>query len=110
MNDAASRRHPLDISSSDDATVAHAVAMFDRSRQYICDSLNSAMWMPWKTGEIIFRPFVAEIVKQEKWVKFSSIAKPEGTAQMYAGTLKGGLGLDDFLDWTQGHGDSGRLR
>ena len=66
MNDAAAGGHPLNVAGSDGAVIAHAVAMLDRSGQHIGDGLNAAMRMPGKSGEIVLRNVVAEVVEQQR--------------------------------------------
>src|SRR5579883_906205 len=97
VQDSAARRHPLDVTGSETAPVAQAVAMLDRSGQHISDCLDPAVRMPGEAGPIVFGPVVAEIIKQQKWIEGAGIAKAEGAPQLHAGALDSGLGFDDAL-------------
>src|SRR5512136_2040611 len=103
MHDAAPGGHPLHVTGAERAAVAQAVAMFDGAGQYICNSLDAAVRMPEEPGEIIARPIIAEIIKQQKRVGFRRVAKTESTAQPDVGPLDGGLRLHDTFDGTDGH-------
>jgi hypothetical protein len=64
------------------------------------------MRMPREAGQIIFRAIVAEIVQQQKGVKLAGVAETEGTPQLDAGALDGGLGLHDPFYGPDGHDGS----
>ncbi len=59
-----------------------------------------------KSGEVVVGMFVAEIVEQQKRVEFAGISEAEGPAQLHACAFDGGLGLDDPLYRSNGHGAS----
>src|SRR5687767_6723609 len=97
MKDAAAGRHPLDISSSELAAIAQAVAMLHRSRQDVSDGLDAAVRMPWEAGEVIVGTIVAKVVKQEKGIELAHLAETEGPVQLDAGTFPRRLGSDNTL-------------
>src|SRR5580658_3446039 len=65
------------------------------------------MRMPGKTGAIVVRPVVAEIVEQQERIELAGIAEAEGAAKLYAGALDGGLRSDDAFDCSGRCGPSG---
>jgi hypothetical protein len=69
MNYTATGRHPLHITGTNHAFIAHAIAVFNVSGKYIRDSLNAAMGMPWKAFEKMSRFIGTEIIEQEEWIK-----------------------------------------
>ncbi len=103
MNDAAARRHPLDVAGPDRAMIAHAVAMLHRSRQNIGDGLDPAMRMPGKAREIILRHVVAEIIQQQKRIEVGSIAETKGAPQMHPGAFQRWFGFDQPLNRSNRH-------
>jgi hypothetical protein len=74
--------------------------MIDRSRENVRDCFDSAMRVPGETREVIFGIVVPEIIKKKKWIEIGSVPESEGTAQMDAGSLECGFGLDYPLDRT----------
>src|SRR5581483_3190972 len=60
MDNPASRSHPLNIAGSDRAMVSHAVSVLNRSGEDIRNSLDPAVWVPWKACQVIFRNDVPE--------------------------------------------------
>ncbi len=64
VNDAAPRRHPLDVAGGDGAAIAHAVAMLHGSRQHVRDGLDPAVRVPREARQIVFGHVIAEVVKQ----------------------------------------------
>ena len=64
VNNATACSHPLHVSGGDHAAVTHAVAVLNLSGQNVCDRLNPAMRMPWKTRQVILRNIIAEVVQQ----------------------------------------------
>src|ERR1700686_376989 len=94
MNDAAARRHPLNVARSDGAVVAHAVAMLDGSGEDVGDGLDAAMRMPRKSRGIIFRNVIAKIVQKQKRIEIGSVAEAECAAQMHARAIARRFGSD----------------
>src|SRR5262249_20977571 len=88
------------------AAIAEAVAMVDAAGQHVGDGLDSAMRMPRKTGAILLRPVVAEIVEQQERIEFRGVAEAESAAQMHAGALESGLGRCNAFDGADRHGGS----
>ena len=104
MQDAAAGRHPLHVAGAELAAVAEAVAVLDVAGQHVGDGLDAAMRMPGKAGAVFVGTVVAEIVEQQERIEFGGVAEAEGAAQIHAGAFHGGLGRDDALDGTNGHG------
>src|SRR5262249_20705969 len=63
MNDAASGRHPLNITRADNTTITDAVAMFDFAGKHVRDRLDSAMRMPGKARTILLWLITTKIVQ-----------------------------------------------
>src|SRR5687768_16543794 len=103
MHDALAGGHPLNVPGGERSPVSQAVAMVDRSRQHIGDRFNSAMGMSRKSGPIILRTFVAEIVEEEERVEVSGIAETEGAVELYPGAFHGRLGFNDAIDGSYRH-------
>src|SRR5262245_17178465 len=59
--------------------------------------------MPGKSGAIVFRTIVAEVVEQEERIELARIPEAEGAAQLHARAFNRGLGLDDALHGSNGH-------
>ena len=110
MHDAAAGRHPLHVARAEHALVAEAVAVIDLAGQDIGDRLDAAMRMPGKAGLVLVGIVVAEIVQQQERIELLGVAEAEGAAQMHAGALHGGLGLDDLLHGTDGHDATSLMR
>jgi hypothetical protein len=106
VHDAAARGHPLHVAGAERALVAQAVAVVDGAGQDIGDGLDAAVRVPGKAGAVVVGPVVAEIIEQQERIEFTGLAKTEGAAQLDAGALHGGLGLDDPLHGTNGHDGS----
>src|SRR5262249_1356401 len=52
MDDAAARRHPLDIAGAYSAAVTQTIAVFDRPGEHVSDRLDAAVGMPGEAGEV----------------------------------------------------------
>jgi hypothetical protein len=104
MHDAAARGHPLNVAGAERATIAEAVAVLDAAGENVSNGLDAAVRMPRKTGEIILRPVVAEIIEEEERIGFLRVTESERAAQLYASAFDGGLGLHDAFNRTDGHG------
>ena len=103
MNDAAAGGHPLNISRSDGAFVAHAVTVLDGSCENVSDGFNSTMRMPRKSGQIVCGNVVAEIIEKEEGIEVGGVVKTERAAKVNSGAFDGGLRSDQALDGTDGH-------
>src|SRR4051812_12436317 len=103
MQDAAAGGHPLHVACTHAALVAEAVAMLHRSGEHIRDGFDAAMWMPRETGHVVLRVVVAEVIEQQKGIELVRLAEAEGTLQANSRTFHGRLGVDDLLDWADGH-------
>jgi hypothetical protein len=57
--------------------------------------------MPGKSGQVIFRIVVTEIIQQQKGIKILRSAEAESTLQLYAGALKSGRRLNNPLNRTE---------
>jgi hypothetical protein len=91
----------LDIAGGNGAVVSQAVAVLDRPRQHVGDGFDSAVRMPGKSGQVIRRILVAEIVKQQKWIEIFRFAEAKGALEFNPGALDGGFRLNDLSDWTE---------
>src|ERR1700730_12617302 len=80
MDDAAARRHPLNVAGRDGTAVAHAIAVLNSSRQDI-----------------------AEIVQEKEWIEVGCIAESESAAKMHTSAFERRLGLDESLNGSNGH-------
>src|SRR5262249_32474037 len=68
--------HPLNVARADDATITHAVAVFDFAGKHVSYRLNASMRMPRKSVEIVLGDVVPKVVQQQKRIEFGGIAKP----------------------------------
>ena len=78
--------------------------MIDLAGKHVSDRLDAAMRMPREAREILFGIVVAEVVQQQERIELLGVAEAEGAAQMHARSFERGLGLDDLLHRTDGHG------
>src|SRR5579871_5544811 len=78
VNDAAAGGHPLHIARRNSATISHAVAVLDGSREDIRNGFDTAMRMPGEAGKIVLGNVIAEIVEQQEGVEIGCGAKSEG--------------------------------
>jgi hypothetical protein len=108
MHDATARGHPLNVAGAECAAIAKAVAVLNAAGKNVSDGLDAAVRVPRKTGAIILRLVVAEIVEEEERIGLLRIAKSEGTAQLYASAFDGGLRLHDAFNGADGHGNDAR--
>jgi hypothetical protein len=53
MYDPASGRHPLNLVGLDDAPVSHTVSMFHSAMKHVRYRLNTTVWVPRKTGDVV---------------------------------------------------------
>src|SRR5579871_390171 len=104
VNDPAARGHPLHVARGNRPVIAHAVAVFDRAGQDIGNRFDPAVWVPGKSGDVVLRNVVAEIVQEEKRVEIRGVAEPEGTAQMHARSVASRFGADQPPYRTNRHG------
>src|SRR5580704_4387365 len=103
MNNAAPRRHPLNVARRNRPAIAQTIPMLDRPRQNISYGLDSAMRMPWKPRQVVLRHVIAKIVEQQKRIEVGSVAKPKRAPQMHSRALKSRLGFNKFLDRSNRH-------
>src|SRR2546421_11151681 len=103
MDDAAARRHPLNVAGRDGTAVAHAIAVLNSSRQDIRDGFDPAMRVPREPSQIILGNVVAEIVQEKEWIEVGCIAESESAAKMHASAFERRLGLDESLNGSNGH-------
>src|ERR1700730_10487645 len=102
MDDAAARRHPLNVAGRDSTVVAHAIAVLNSSRQDIRDGFDPAMRVPRESSQIILWDVVAEIVEKKEWVKVGCIAESESAAKVYASAFERRFGLDEPFNGSNG--------
>src|SRR5271168_1384106 len=103
VQDAAAGGHPLHVAGAEPALVTKAVGMLHRAGQHVGDSLDAAVRVPGKSGAIVLRPVVAEIVEQQEGIEVAGVAEPEGAVKLHPGPLHRGGRLDGTLDWSDGH-------
>ena len=103
VNDATARCHPLHIAGTDDAAVAHAVAMRHGPRQHVSDRLDSPVRMPREAGQIVLRNVVTEIVQQEKRIEVFCVSKAERPAKMDSRTFERRFRFDKPPDGSDRH-------
>src|SRR5262249_42295844 len=104
MNDAAAGGHPLHVACANGPAIPHAIAVIDGAGENIRDRLDSAMRMPRKSREVVFRNIVAKIIQQEKGIEVGGVAESEGAAEMDSGSFQGWLGFHESLDGSDRHG------
>ena len=71
--------------------------MLDGAGEHVGDCLDPAMWMPRKSGEVVFWIVVAKVIQQQKRIELLRFAETEGALQLDASALDGGLCLDNLL-------------
>jgi hypothetical protein len=59
--------------------------------------------MPRKTGEVIRRPLIPEVVEEEERVEVVGFSKPERPPQLDSRAFHRGLRLDDLSYRANGH-------
>ena len=101
VEDAAAGGHPLHVAGGHLALVAEAVAVLDRTGEYVGDGLDPAVRMPGKSRQVIFRILIAEIVQQQERIEILGFAEAEGALQLHASALDGGLRLNDLFNWAE---------
>ena len=87
VDDAAAGGHPLDVAGGDGAPVSEAVAVLDRSCQDVRDCLDTAVRVPGKAREIVFRDVIAKIVEQQEGIELGRVAKAKCAAEVHAGAF-----------------------
>ena len=105
VENAAPGRHPLHVAGAELAAVSQAVAVVDAARQHVGDGLDAAVRMPGKSGPIVLRPIVAEVVEQEEGIELARLPEAEGAPQLHARAFDRGFGFDDALHGPNGHRD-----
>src|SRR5690348_15884302 len=100
MQNAAAGRHPLDVACGHFALVPQTIAMLHRAGQHIRDGLNPAVRMPWKSGQVVFRILIAEIVEQQERIEILRLAETKRPLQPHSCAFYGWLGLKNFSDWS----------
>ena len=102
VNDAAAGGHPLHVPWGDHSFVAQAVAMFHFPGCDISNGLNSPVGMPGEAFQIIGGIVAAEIIQEEKRVKFRHLIIAKGPVEVDPGPFQGGFALPDFGDFSDG--------
>ncbi len=103
VEDAAARRHPLDVTGPDDPLVPQAVLVLHGSGEHVGDRLDAAVRVPRESGPVVVRPVAAEVVEQEEGIELRGFAEPERAAQVHARALEGWLGLGELPDGSNSH-------
>src|SRR3981189_1045647 len=100
MKNAAARSHPLHIASRHLSFITETVTVLDRTGEYIGDGLDPTMRMPGKSGKVVRRILIAEVVQQQERIEILGFAETEGTLQLDTSTLECGLCLNNLFDWS----------
>ena len=103
VEDAAPGGHPLYVARAERTAIAEAVAMFNGAGQHVGDGLDPPMRMPGKTGQVVARVLVPEVIEEQERIELGGIAKTKSAVQLHAGTFHGRRRVDDALDRSQGH-------
>src|SRR5438874_1205109 len=106
VNDAAAGGHPLNVPRADGSVVADAVRMLDRSSQDVRDRLDSSVWMPRETSQVIAGNVIPEIVQEKKGIEIRGVAKTKSPSQVNASAFERWFGFYNALDGSQGHSSS----
>src|SRR5207302_541512 len=101
MQDAAAGGHPLHVTGGHLTLIAKAVTVLDGASENVSDCLDPAMWMPRKSGEVVFWIVVAKVIQQQKRIELLRFAEPKSALQLDASALDGGLGLDNLPYWSE---------
>src|SRR5262245_35089962 len=75
MNDAAARRHPLNVPGANRTAVSKTVAVFDRAGEHVRDRFDTSVRMPGKAGQVVRRHVVAKVVEEEEWIVVRRLTK-----------------------------------
>src|SRR5271169_3122348 len=67
------------------------------------DGLDAAVGMPGKSGKVVFRNIVAEIIEQQERVELLGVSEAKCAAQMYACTLESRFRFNEPLDRADRH-------
>ena len=103
VDDAAAGGHPLHVARGDGSLVAHAVAVIHAPREDVRDRLDAAVGMPGKAGEVVLGSLVPEVIEEKEGIEALRLAETECAAELDAGPFHGRGGLDEALDWPNGH-------
>ena len=110
MNDAARRRHPLHVTGAEVAPIAEAVLVTHVPVEHVGDGLEPAMRMRGETRQVVVRVVGEELVEHQERIESLVLATAEAAAQLDAGAVGGGHGLDHGLQLARsGHGCSCRV-
>src|SRR4029077_21233116 len=104
VKNAAAGGHPLHVAGDHLALVAEAVAVLDRTGEYVGDRLDPAVRMPGKSRNVIFWILIAEVVQQQERIEFLGLAETESALQFHASALECGRRLNNLFNWPEGHG------
>src|SRR5262249_40969632 len=91
VQDAAARRHPLDVAGADRALVAERVAMLHLARAHEGDGLDTSMRMKGKAFLVVVRIHGFEMVEKKERIQVVERARANAAPEMHPGSL------DDFL-------------
>ena len=94
MHDTAPGGHPLDTASLDDAGMTLIVLVAHASGEQIGDSLEAAVGMIGKAGDVIARLVGSELVEQQKGIQHVQFGRADYPRQRDAGPIGGGHTLE----------------
>src|SRR5207245_9640677 len=100
VDDAAARRHPLDVARRDDPAVAEAVPVLYIPVEYIGDGLDAPVRVPGKSAPVVVGVVGAEGVQQEEGIELGDLGEAERALEVDAGPLNGRFALPDLVDRT----------
>src|SRR5262249_9105415 len=97
VDDAAPRRHPLDLAGPDDALVAEAVPVLDVAVEDVGDGLDAPVRVPGEPLPVVVGVLGSEVVEQQERVELRNRVEAERASQVDARPLEGRLALPDLL-------------
>jgi hypothetical protein len=79
------------------------------SGEHVGDCLDSTVWMPRESSQIILWNIIAKIVEEEEGIELFCVSKTECPAKMHARTFESRLRLDELLNGSDRHGALQRI-
>ncbi len=104
MDDAAAGGHPLHVTASEIAAVAHVILMQHVAVKHVGHGLETAVRMAGKAGDVIVRVLGAELVEHQERIEALELRAADAAAELHACAVGSGDGLDDALESACSHG------
>jgi len=95
---AASCCHPLHIAIPKRTAIAKTVAMRDGTGKDVGYGFDAAMRMPGKSGAVVVRTIITEIIEQQERVELFRFAESESTVKLYACAFERRSRLHDLFN------------